>query len=160
MKKIILSLLVFTISVLSMNAQEIADKTIGIRLGDNSGIGGEISYQFVKNETNRIELNLGLRNSDGVSAYKLTGTYQWVWGLEELSEHFNWYAGFGGGVGTWRVKAIEETSTVLVATGVVGIEYDFDFPLLLSLDIRPEFGFNDAYDGLNSDIALGIRYQF
>lgn len=160
MKKNILTLLVFTISVLSMNAQEISDKTLGFRLGDNGGIGGEISYQFAKNDANRIELNLGLRDSNGVSAYKLTGTYQWVWDLDELSENFNWYAGFGGGVGSWKNKALDASSTVLVATGVVGIEYNFEFPLLLSLDIRPEFGFNDAYDGLNSDIALGIRYQF
>jgi hypothetical protein len=160
MKKIIFSIAFFTLSFLSINAQEISDSTLGIRLGDNGGVGGEISYQFKKNDSNRIELNLGLRDSDGVSAYKLTGTYQWVWDLDELSENFNWYAGFGGGVGTWKVKALDESSTVVVATGVVGIEYSFEFPLLLSLDIRPEFGFNDAYDGLNSDIALGIRYQF
>jgi len=45
----------------------------------------------------------------------------------------------------------------------VGIEYNFDFPLLLSLDFRPEIGFgNDDFDtnDLDFDIALGVRYQF
>ena len=44
--------------------------------------------------------------------------------------------------------------------GDVGIEYSFDFPLLLSLDFRPEFGFGDFNDDLDFDVALGIRYQF
>ena len=44
--------------------------------------------------------------------------------------------------------------------GDIGIEYNFDIPLLLSLDFRPEFGFGDYNDDLDLDIALGIRYQF
>ena len=158
MKKLVLSLVLFAASFLTMQAQESSGKTLGVRLGDNSGFGGEISYQFPRNDSNRIELNLGLRNNSGVSSYKLTGTYQWVWDLDELNEKFNWYAGFGAGLGSW--KADGSSSTFALATVIVGIEYDFDIPLLLSLDIRPEFGFNDAYDGLNSDIALGVRYQF
>ena len=49
----------------------------------------------------------------------------------------------------------------LNAVGDIGIEYNFDFPLLLSLDFRPEIGvINDIDDGLEFDIALGVRYQF
>ena len=45
--------------------------------------------------------------------------------------------------------------------GDIGIEYNFNIPLLLSLDMRPEIGFNDDFsDDLDFDIALGIRYQF
>jgi len=138
-------------------AQEISDKSIGLRLGDNSGLGGEVSYQHKLNDVNRLEVNLGLRNNSTVNSYKLTGVYQWVWALENK---FNWYAGFGGGIGSWKIKATDTSSTSLFAAGNVGIEYNFDEPFLISLDIRPEFGFNDAYDGLNTDIALGLRYQF
>ena len=49
------------------------------------------------------------------------------------------------------------------AAGDVGIEYNFDFPLLISLDFRPEIGFvgyRDFSDNFDFDIALGIRYQF
>ena len=47
--------------------------------------------------------------------------------------------------------------------GDIGIEYNFDIPLLISLDFRPEFGFgNDFYNNndLGFDIGFGIRYQF
>ena len=44
--------------------------------------------------------------------------------------------------------------------GDIGIEYDFDIPLLISLDFRPEFGNNDFTDNTIFDIALGVRYQF
>ena len=44
----------------------------------------------------------------------------------------------------------------------LGIEYNFDIPLMLSLDIRPELYFGDKFreDNFGPDIALGIRYQF
>ena len=45
----------------------------------------------------------------------------------------------------------------------IKIEYNFNIPLLLSLDFRPEVGLV-GYDGFDNDfdfdIALGIRYQF
>ena len=47
------------------------------------------------------------------------------------------------------------------AAGDIGIEYDFDIPLLISLDFRPEFGGSGYYENnYGSDIALGLRYQF
>ncbi|WP_139958402.1 hypothetical protein [Flavicella sediminum] len=158
MKKIILSICLFTAAIFSVNAQGISKNAIGLRFGDNSGLGAEISYQHLLKKSNRLELDLGLRDSDGVSSFKLAANYQWVWDLKELSEKMNWYAGFGGGLGSWKKDSV--SNTAVFASGTVGIEYNFDIPLLLSLDIRPEFGFSDAYDGLNSDIALGIRYQF
>ena len=44
----------------------------------------------------------------------------------------------------------------------LNIEYNFDIPLLLSLDFRPEFGFSDydVIDDFAPDIAVGVRYQF
>jgi hypothetical protein len=43
----------------------------------------------------------------------------------------------------------------------IGIEYNFDIPLLISLDFRPEFGGNGYYkNNYGSDIALGLKYQF
>lgn len=153
MKKTILCIAVFTLTIFAVNAQKISANALGLRLGDNNGFGGEISYQRAMGNTNRLELDLG----SGNNSYKLSGTYQWVMGLEN---NFNWYAGFGGGIGSWKNKVDDTNNSSIFAAGVVGIEYDFDAPILISLDIRPEFGFNNTYSGLNSDIALGIRYQF
>jgi hypothetical protein len=46
------------------------------------------------------------------------------------------------------------------AAGNIGIEYDFDIPLL-TLDFRPEFGGNGYYENnYGSDVALALKYQF
>ena len=55
---------------------------------------------------------------------------------------------------------IDDSDTSLFVAGDIGIEYDFDIPLLISLDFRPELGFGDFNDDLDFDIALGLRYQF
>lgn len=157
MKKILFSIVFALITTLTIQAQDISNSAIGVRLGSNDGFGGEISYQHKLSESNRLELDLGWRNNSNTDAYKLAGIYQWIW---PLGDQFNWYAGFGGGVGNWKNKDVDDSQTLLFAAGNVGIEFDLDIPLLISLDYRPEIGFNKIYDGLNSDIALGLRYQF
>lgn len=103
-----------------------------------------------------MELDLGWRNSKNIDAFKLVGLYQWVLPIEN---RFDWYYGFGGGLGAFETNT-GDAIFALVA-GDIGIEYNFNIPLLLSLDFRPELGVNNAYSsGLDFDIALGIRYQF
>lgn len=162
MKKIVLALvLLFGFSV-SISAQEISKNALGLRLGSNDGFGYEISYQRGLSANNRLELDLGIRNSDNDDAFKIVGLYQWVWTIEK---RFQWYAGLGGGAGTWdnndKDHDYEDGSFFLLA-GDIGIEYNFNIPLLLSLDYRPELYFGNNYrnDNFGSDIALSIRYQF
>lgn len=157
MKKALLIFAVALTTTLSINAQDISENAIGVRFGSNDGLGGEISYQRKLSSENRLELNLGWRNNSNTDAYKLAGIYQWVW---SLGNQFNWYAGVGGGVGNWKNKTVNDSQTLLFVAGNVGVEFNLDIPLLISLDYRPEIGFNKIYDGLNSDIALGLRYQF
>ena len=139
MKKIILIFSFALIATFTLNAQDISDHAIGLRFGGGNGIGGEISYQKPLKENNRLEVNLGLANE--FSNFKATGLYEWVWSLED---QFNWYAGFGGGV-------VSADGTGIFGAGVVGIEYDFDLPILVSLDYRPEIGITGDLNGLNSD---------
>jgi hypothetical protein len=157
MKKIILTTLAIFAGLAFINAQEIADNAIGLRLGDSDGFGTEISYQRALGGNNRLEVDLGWRSGDGYDGFKLAGLYQWVW---ELDGSFNWYAGAGGGLGTYSFDNNNNNETFAFVAGDVGIEYSFDFPLLLSLDFRPELGFGDFNNDLDFDIALGIRYQF
>lgn len=158
MKKLILTSFTILAGFAFMNAQEIADNTIGLRLGDSDGFGAEISYQRALGGNNRLEANFGWRTGNGYDGFKLTGLYQWIW---ELDGNFNWYAGAGGGLGSYRFddNALDD-ETFLFLAGDIGIEYNFDIPLLISLDFRPELGFGDFRDDLDFDIALGVRYQF
>ena len=92
MKKIMLSTIMLMGLCFSAQAQEISENAFGLRFGSNNGFGVEISYQRALSNNNRLELDLGWRNSDQISAIKLAGLYQWVWNIEGS---FNWYAGVG-----------------------------------------------------------------
>ncbi|WOD43485.1 hypothetical protein [Hwangdonia lutea] len=163
MKKLFLLSVAVLGFTFSASAQEISNNAIGLRLGDSDGFGAEISYQHALGDNNRLELDLGWRDGKNYDGFKLAGLYQWVWNLDG---GFNWYAGAGGGLGSFSVNVpggSDATDTFIFAAGDVGIEYNFDIPLLLSLDFRPEIGFgNDNFNNndLDFDIALGIRYQF
>jgi len=143
-------------------AQDISPNAIGLRLGDSDGFGAEISYQRALSENNRLEADLGLRSGSNYDGFKLAALYQWVWLLDG---NFNWYAGVGGGLGSYSFDNDipgfnDDSETFLFVAGDIGIEYNFDIPLQLSLDARPELGFGDYRDDLDFDIALGIRYRF
>jgi hypothetical protein len=121
-------------------------------LGLRFGYGAELSYQHLMGD-NRLEVDLGLSNFSG--ALNLAATYQWV---KPLENKFNWYYGFGAGIGIW------DQVFGLAALGQVGIEYNFDGPIQLSLDWRPGLHFifynADMYTGFwGSSVALSIRYR-
>lgn len=172
MKKLILSTFMLIGLAFSLNAQDISKNAIGLRLGDNDGFGGEVSYQRGLSKNNRLEFDLGWRDSKNYDALKLVGLYQWVWNIDG---GFNWYAGAGAGIGSWHAKYYkynngiaqnyyyDEKGAFFLLAGDIGIEYNFDFPLQLSLDFRPELYFNSddfRNDSFGPDIALGIRYRW
>lgn len=161
----------FVLSLISFGyAQNIANNTIGLRLGDSKGFGAEISYQRGLRLT-RIEANLGWRENDNFNAVKLTATHQHVF---EIDYGLNWYYGYGLGLGNVKFQEIPNPNNPnqvykpdggifgLIA-GVAGIEYRFEFPLLVSLDFRPEIGvlgYDNFKDNFDFDVGLGLRYTF
>ncbi|HBK83662.1 MAG TPA: hypothetical protein DDZ41_08720 [Flavobacterium sp.] len=168
MKKVILLSAMLFVVVFSAQSQDISKNALGLRIGDNDGFGGELSYQRGLSQKNRLEFDLGWRNSNDIDAFKLAGLYQWVWNIQG---GFNWYAGVGAGVGSWSIDKkfgnmrVKDSGTFLFAAGDIGIEYNFkEAPIQLSLDFRPELYFGgdyaDSRDGFGPDIALGIRYKF
>ena len=156
----------------TLSAQEIANHTIGLRLGDSDGFGAEISYQKSIGRYNRAELNFGYRDSREYDGIKGVLVFQWI---HNIGGGLNWYYGFGGGVGNANFEARPDPNNssniiqpegglFILGAGDVGIEFNFDnLPLLISLDIRPEIGivgYGDFDDRFDFDIGLGIRYQF
>lgn len=177
MRKLILSAVVLIGLAFSAQAQD-KKNAIGLRLGDNDGFGGEVSYQRWISKKNRLEFDLGWRNSNNgrfnsdYNAAKLIGIYQWVWNIDK---GFKWYAGPGAGIGSWHSNSYYNpknnyyydgnSGVFLVATGDIGIEYNFDIPLQISLDFRPELyissDYNDIRDnGFGPDFGLSVRYKF
>jgi hypothetical protein len=100
-------------------------------------------------------------------------TYDWVnpfgtavpW---DYKGAWNWYLGVGASGGMYGLldNVKDNGAWYVGAAGHVGIEYQFWFPLQLSLDWRPTIGvvgangigFNTA--GLYDGISLGVRYLF
>jgi len=173
MRKLILSAVVLIGLAFSAQAQD-KKNAIGLRLGDNDGFGGEVSYQRWLSQKNRLEFDLGWRDTKHYDAAKLIGIYQWVWNIDN---GFKWYAGPGVGVGTWRGDIYRynngngnyyyasDSGAFLIATGDIGIEYNFDIPLQISLDFRPEIYISSDYndlrdDSFGPDFGLSVRYKF
>jgi hypothetical protein len=144
---------------------QVDGKSIGLRLGYPT----EASFQMGLSKSNRLELGLGLRShsygsdNSNYSQFSVSGVYQWVWDLSALSNGFNWYAGVGGAIGYYSYSYLNTTYSALPLSvlGQIGIEYNFNIPIRLSLDYRPAFQLNGNGNGfIGDEIALGIRYRF
>ena len=159
MKKLLVLVALIAMSAVAVNAQK---RAIGARLG----YGLEFSYQHNMGEKNMLEVEVGLPAFSGIEA---AATYDWLFPISSWQEagSWNWYAGVGAGAGYSWLWGWGNYGYVGVA-GRLGIEYNFDFPLSLSLDWRPIFGprFESGnigfYDGglYYGAIAWGIRYRF
>ncbi len=134
-------------------------------IGGRLGYGAEFSYEHQLGQ-NMISLEVGVPAFNGLEA---ACTYDWIdpfgatvpW--NEKGE-WHWYMGVGGAV-QWSWKATN--AAFIGAAGRFGIEYDFWFPLQLSLDFRPTLGvaFTPGaaafgYDVYCGGLGLGVRYKF
>ena len=128
-------------------------RAIGVRIGN----GGEVSYQHSLG-ANFLEVDGGLGlGFDRVFNVGATGIYNFM--ISEFGNGFGFYAGPGAGVGLGLGEANYFNISV---AGMVGLEYNFSFPLQLSLDFRQHIGLGFGGHGLHapSSIGLGIRYKF
>jgi hypothetical protein len=161
MKKLVLLSLFMVAMATAAFAQP---RAIGARIG----YGVEVSYQHeVGEDNNMVSVELGLPAFRGLSA---AATYDWInpGGVMIPWEHkgeWNWYAGVGASVG---FEGFHEIWGFGGVAGRLGVEYNFWFPLQLSVDYRPTIGVWGAYGsaGFYSNglwagaIALAARYTF
>lgn len=144
-------------------AQSISKNALGLRFGSNGDFGTEISYQRKLSKNNRLEADFGWRNNDNYDSFKITGLYQWLWNIDQ---GFYWYVGAGAGIGNYSYNDNYHNDNYddggfATLGGDIGIEYNFDFPLQIALDLRPEMYFgNNLGDNFHSDLGLALRYKF
>ncbi len=162
-------------------------RAIGGRLGAFEGF----SYQHGFGESNMLELEVGwsvngrLSNGNGTMwghNFQLAATYDWIdpfgANFSNVWEHkgmWHWYMGVGGAAGYgWHAFTTGANGSLnwgfVGAAGRVGVEYDFWFPLQLSVDYRPTLGLGLADNGTGgaqgglywemTSISLGVRYKF
>lgn len=183
-KRILLLVAVLMVAVVSAFAQPRA-------VGGRIGYGIEASYQHSLTADRMINLDAGLPAFHGLEAVV---THDWInpfntkipWNQRG---NWNWYLGVGGGLGWYWGSSVNDSYqqgssgafTVGVA-GRVGVEYNFWFPMQLSVDWRPVFGpgigYSNTYikesgeyrsqtsigyytSGLYAgSICIGVRYLF
>lgn len=169
-------LLTFCSTVLA-NAQP---RALGIRGG---ATGVEVSYQHSFSSEQFLNIDTGLDFGYNVSGHlgaKVTGIYNFVWSQPKWTNKGTWKLYAGPGISTgWKedrvvVKVGEERANafcrgfMIALVGQVGMEYSFDIPLQISLEIRPCVGMHLAESGLNFydngllgfAPSLGVRYNF
>ena len=150
MKKILITLLALVALTTAANAQY--SNALGVRVGAGSAWGAELSYQGYLGNINRIELDLGAHFGRYYNAVSIATVYQWHWFLA---------GGFGFYIGPGIQGYIIDKHLDLGVGGQVGIDYQFNAPIQLSLDVRPMWdilGYTGA--AFNYGAALGIRYAF
>jgi hypothetical protein len=168
MKKILFVVLL-AVTSLAAYAQP---RAIGVNLGPWSSL----SYQHGFGEKNMLDVAanviLPFRGTDciGVGGHV---TYDWIdpfnapvpWNNKG---EWHWYMGVGGS-GGFLFPSIDGSGTnpggwYAGVAGHIGIEYDFWFPLQLSLDWRPSFGYYSAANNFNIPGlyggSIGVRYKF
>lgn len=141
-------------------------RAVGVRLD----YGVEVSYEHGFGEANMLSVDFGVPAFRGLQAVI---TYDWIdpfnapvpW---DKRGEWHWYMGVGGAV----AAPFQFNGFSIGAAGRIGIEYDFWFPLQLSIDLRPTLGFGlypegegeKPRPGVSTDIysALGfaVRYKF
>ena len=147
--KVVILLIIILLADVNVDAQTNA---LGLRLALGDGTGIEASYQHNFSKVNRVEIDLGL---DTDIFLRGAAAYQWIFDLSKLYTGFNWYAGVGGGL------VLYDGGANIGIVGNLGIEYNFEFPLQLSLDLQPGYYFfKGGSDFGFGGVALGIRYKF
>ena len=146
MKKLFVILTLAAVSF-AANAQP---RAVGLKLG----YGAEVSYQHQIKGEDFLEATLG---AYAFNTLDVACTYNVM--IEQWTDKGEWgfYAGPGAALGFGQAFHV-------AATGQVGLEYTFWFPLQLSFDLRPELGIWAASSGVGFHWSitptLGVRYRF
>jgi len=169
MRKILITAIILIATCTVTMAQP---RAIGGRLG--YGVGA--SYQHGFGEKNMLQVDL-----DGMGWYYASSqasrgwwriqavvTYNWIFPFKSWNGpgSWNWYTGVGAGIGMDWDHWLSGNAGI---AGMIGFEYNFKFPLQLSLDLRPVIGpcigddrsvFISGLGIMLNSASIGIRYKF
>ena len=172
MKRFFIITLLASISFAAMAQPRAA----GLRFG---ATGLEASYQHSFGWDYFLEGEMGLDFGAGVKApvgFRVDATYNIIWARPAWTDRGTWalYAGPGIALGavadkvTYNINdirhSIADNGFMMSFVAQAGVEYTFWFPLQLSLDMRPCFGFhtNSGYemDGGPASVVYGAKTSF
>lgn len=134
-------------------------KALGVRIGH----GVDLSFENYVAGANFMEFELGLDSYKG-SAFHVDGIYNIMIDQPDWTSAGKWgfYGGPGAGIALWNDPDLKSSNVYAGIVGNLGLEYTFNIPLQISLDVRPRLMFGDGgvwSDGIFS-FGLGVRYAF
>ena len=172
MKKIVLAL----VAVVMLGSTAFSQVSLGGRFYGGLNSGAEVSLLYDMSQTNRIEADLGVGYGVVTAHYHdallgdytadhvvylatASGSYQWMF---NIIKGFGWFVGPAAqfGIGT------HPNNDLYARLGIGaqgGVEYKFDFPLQVSLDVRPMidlFHLADPHGLFHLGVAAGVRDRF
>ena len=139
------SLLLFALVIVIVNsyAQE-----IGARFGDVVGNNVAVDAIFGLGEFSRIHADVSFGNNLGAEAL-----WDFLYRPVNGQENLHWYVGVGPSV-------LFSNPFFLGASGEIGLEFHFDFPLAIGADWRPTFWIIDTTDFRTDSFGINARYVF
>ncbi|MEP2024196.1 MAG: outer membrane insertion C- signal [Reichenbachiella sp.] len=143
MKKLIILSAIFFASLSAASAQE-----LGIRFGDVLGNDVAIDGVFSVGEFSRLHADVSFGDNVGVEVL-----YDFFYKPLGDTPGLNWYIGVGPSL-------YFSDPFFLGASGEIGLEYHFDFPLALGADWRPTFWLIEETDFRADSFGINARFVF
>lgn len=147
MKKLVILAAGLLIGTASFAKKTANGTELGARFsGETYGLGLGLDMAFASGSANRIHADLGVAGG-GIYGNCL---YDWLFPIPELPA-LVFYPGVGGGA--WIGDGVNAS-----VVGEAGLEFRFDFPMTLGIDVRPRFDLlNDP--GFRGGASLVVRYR-
>lgn len=143
MKKI--ALFVSFVAITFLSSAQIFE--IGARFGETLGNNVAIDGIMSVGKYSRIHADVSFGNGIGVEAL-----YDFLY-KPVPDTPLNWYMGVGPAV-------LLGDTFVLGGAGEIGLEYRFDFPMVIGLDWRPTLVLVENTDFVVDSFGLNLRYTF
>lgn len=148
-KTLIIIAFFFTAGLFSANAQSVGE--LGLRWGNVTG--GDFALDGIVGlgEFSRIHANVSF-GGNGPTDFGIDAIWDFIY-RPLGGEAFMWYAGAGPFLGFGDIFS-------LGVAGEIGLQYNFQIPLSISLDYRPAFRLVEDTDFDSGGFGLNIRYRF
>lgn len=169
MKRILTVLIVIfsvAFAATAKTASTASPRAMGFRIGVT---GFDASYQHVIKKNQFVQGDFGVDfgyNANGHSGVRATASYNFIWARPAWTPRGYWaiYSGPGVTLGyvndmvhfrignevKYTAKETGNGGFMIALAAQVGLEYTFDFPLSIALEVRPAFGIH-----INDGVELG-----
>lgn len=157
MKKILFCSLITVLLSMGINSAHAQYKNA---LGGRFGLDNGLTFKTFIKQDRALDFILNFRQHNDYSHFRFTGLYEFHNPINN-APGLRWYYGFGGSVGSYKIKSTNESDVLLGLDGVLGLDYKFNgAPINLALDWKPTFYVSPNTEFYGEGLGLSIRFTF